>query len=84
MTSFVAGFITAVIIFAALVSIAHSIERGGAEDYFKVYYTRDSSRDDIFEYKLEVPKYGRIIGGPMAKDIYRWLTKGPKGDNEDE
>lgn len=84
MTSFVAGFLTAVLIFAALISVAHSIEQGGADDYFKVYYTRDPSRDDIFEYKLEVPKYGRVIGGPMAKDIYKWLTKGSKGDEKDE
>ena len=80
MTTFVAGFLTAVIIFAALISVAHGVERGGAEDYFKVYYEKDPEH----EYRLVVPKYGRAIRGPMAKDIYRWLTKGLKGDSNDE
>ena len=80
MTGFAAGFVTAVVIFIALISIGHGLEKGGAEDYFKIYY----ERDDEWEWKIVVPKYGRVLKGPMAKDIYKWLTKGKKGGQDEQ
>lgn len=66
------------IVGAAMMSIvlawfaAQHNPRIDTKDKFVAYYSPKTDNDDA---ELYVPKYKKLISGPMAEDMYRWLTK---------
>lgn len=78
---FVYGFITAIVLSVLLIKVAHNSDEKLADDCFKLYFYKSTITSEA---KLYNPKYKTHLRGPMADDIYIWLTKGLKGDREDE
>lgn len=72
MLYFTMGFIFAIILGIIFVVIAHDTEcsKNQCDDKFQVYYSKGEGMNS----RLWNNEYKKVIRGPMADDIYKWLT----------
>lgn len=81
MLYFVMGFLFAVIIGVIAIVIANdaACNKNDCDDKFQLYYSKGEGMNS----RLWNDEYKKVIRGPMADDIYKWLTGVTNNGEED-
>lgn len=81
MLYFVMGFLFAAVvaIWAIVVANDATCSKNDCDDKFQVYYSKGEGMNS----RLWNDEYKKVIRGPMADDIYKWLT-GVKDNGEED
>jgi len=81
MLYFVMDFLFAVVIAVIAIVIANdaACNKNDCDDKFQLYYSKGEGMNS----RLWNNKYKKVIRGPMADDIYKWLTGVTNNGEED-
>lgn len=82
MIYFVMGFLFAVVVAVMAIVIANdaSCSKNDCDDKFQLYYSKGEGMNS----RLWNNEYKKVIRGPMADDIYKWLTGNAEKEDDDE